>query len=98
MPSQSSDSARLHGVADALAPLREVSGEGAEETLALYVDLGEPTVQRALDTCLEQVADVLRALEGEAGEQVSRLLLASRQLGVTEPADVAVPSPVRGES
>ncbi|HEY7719276.1 MAG TPA: hypothetical protein VH915_10965 [Pedococcus sp.] len=56
----------------ALQALRETARDGADELLDLFPELGERTVQVALDTLLEQAADVLRALDAEAGELAAR--------------------------
>ncbi|QGN56752.1 hypothetical protein [Nostocoides sp. HKS02] len=67
MPSAPADTGRpLPGAA--LAQLRECARVGAEDVLALYPEVGDRETQRALDSCLDQVADLLREIDATAAD------------------------------
>jgi hypothetical protein len=66
MPREPVASDLLPALAAALAPVRDVARDGADEVLAHYPDLGDREVQSALERFLEQVADLLREVEASA--------------------------------
>ncbi len=78
------DPDRLSALADALGPLRECAGHGADEVLAHLPELGERETQSALDHYLDQVADLLRELDASATDLSARLRVAA--LGAPRPA------------
>ena len=57
------ESARLRILGDALAGVRDCASTGADEVLGLYPDVGDREVQYAVESCLEDVAEVLRLLD-----------------------------------
>ena len=75
---------RLLALGAALAPLRESARTGAEEVLAMYPEIGDRAAQSALEACLDQVADVLRAIDAATSELADRLRLAASATSRTE--------------
>ena len=91
MPPARVDPDRLRSLGAALEPLRECAGEAAEELLEHLPEVGDRETQAALDGWVEQVADLLRAIDATAtdlagGMRVASLAeqrpLADRQEGV----------------
>jgi hypothetical protein len=67
------ESSRLRILGDALAKLRDCAGAGADEVLGLYPDVGDRETQQAVESCLEDLADVLRRLDEGATSLVDDL-------------------------
>jgi hypothetical protein len=65
----------------ALASLREGAGSGVDDALDLFPVTGDRDTQRALDTYLEQLADLLREVEASAGELEATLRMSGRGRG-----------------
>lgn len=84
MPASSLDPERLLGAAARLARTGDAAGEAADEMLDHLVMLGQHEAQAAVDQCLEQAADTLRALEDEVLAVHQRLTAAARRAGETE--------------
>ena len=91
MPPARVDPDRLRSLGAALEALRECAGEAAEELLEHLPEVGDRETQAALDGWVEQVADLLRAVDATAtdlagGMRVASLAehrpLADRQEGV----------------
>lgn len=67
MPPAPADTGRpLLGAA--LAQLRECTRAGAEAVLALYPEVGDRETQSAVDSCLDQVADLLLEIDATAAD------------------------------
>lgn len=75
---------RLRALGAALVPLRECARTGAEEVLGLDPEIGDRSAQSALEACLDQVADVLRAIDDAASELADRLRLAASATSRTD--------------
>ena len=91
MPPAPADLERLAALSAALESLRGLARQGAEEVIGHFPEVGDRPAQSAVDGFLEQVADVLRAIEAEATEQTGRVSIAAR--GVEARAAAAQPSP-----
>jgi hypothetical protein len=77
MPPASVDPDRLRSLGAALGPLRESAGEGAEEALAQFPEVGDRETQAVLDGWVEQMADLLREIEATASDLADRLRVAA---------------------
>jgi len=73
MPREPVASDPLPALAAVLAPVREVARAGADEVLAHYPELGDREAQSALETYLDQVADLLREIEASVADLVTRI-------------------------
>ena len=82
MPPASVDPDRLRSLGAALGPLRECAGEGAEEVLAQFPEVGDRETQAALDGWVDQVADLLREIDATAADLADRLRIAALNAGV----------------
>ena len=51
---------RLRLLGDALARLGDCARTGADELLGLYPDVGDRETQQAVESCLDDLADILR--------------------------------------
>ena len=81
MPPASVDPDRLRSLGAALGPLRRCAGEGAEEVLAQFPEVGDRETQAVLDGWVEQVADLLREIEATAADLADRLRVAALNSG-----------------
>ena len=86
MPPSPVDPDRLLALGAALSPLRECVRSGADEVLALYPEVGDRETQSALDSCLDQVADLMRELDASATDLAERLRIAGASAGTVERA------------
>jgi hypothetical protein len=75
---------RLLALGAALGPLRECAREGAEEVLGHVPDAGDRETQDALDGYLDLVADLLRGIDGSAGDLADRFRVAALSAEATE--------------
>ena len=57
----------------ALAPLRECARTGVDEVLGLYPEVGAGAPQASVEACLDQVAELLRALGSATSELADQL-------------------------
>ncbi len=88
MPPAPVDPDRLRSLGAALGPLRTCAGEGADEVLSQFPELGDRETQAALDGWVEQLADLLREVEASASDLADRLRIS----GLTLPEPSASPS------
>jgi hypothetical protein len=72
---------RLLALGRALAPLRECARTGADEVLGLYPEVGGCAVQSSVEACLDQVADLLKALDSATSELADQLRVAASSVG-----------------
>jgi hypothetical protein len=96
MPPASVDPDRLRALCAALGPLRECAGEGAEEVLAQFPELGDGETLAALDRWVEQLADLLREVEATASDLADRLRVAALNTPATHTATHTTASDVPG--
>jgi hypothetical protein len=81
MPPASVDPDRLRSLGAAHGPLRACAGEGAEEVLAQFPEVGDRETQAALDGWVDQVADLLREIDATASDLADRLRIAAFSAG-----------------
>jgi hypothetical protein len=74
---------RLLALGRALAPLRECAHTGVDDVLGLYPEVGAPAPQASVEACLDQVADLLRALDSATGEVADQLRVAASSVSDT---------------
>jgi hypothetical protein len=96
MPPASVDPDRLRSLGAALGPLRQCAGEGAEEVLTEFPELGDRETQMALDGWVEQLADLLREIEATGSDLSGRLRVAALNAGGPQ-ASAAHGQDTRGE-
>jgi hypothetical protein len=77
MPPAPASPDRLLALGTALAPLRDGARTGADEVLGLYPEVGDRAAQACVEACLDQVVDVLRALDEATSELGDRLRIAA---------------------
>jgi len=77
MPPAPVDPDRLRSLGAALGPLRECSGQGAEQVLAEFPDVGDRETQAALDSWVEHLADLLREIDATGADLAHRLRVAA---------------------
>lgn len=97
MPPASATSARLRLCAESLGSLAACARTGADEMLRLYPEVGEPRVQATLERVLDEVRELLSAVDVSATELSDDLaLLAGGRTG-REPMrpDDSTASPAR---
>ena len=85
MPPASVDPERLRSLGAALAPLRTCAAEGADEVLAQFPEVGDRETQAALDSWVEQLADLLREIDATASDLADRLRVAALNADGREP-------------
>jgi hypothetical protein len=73
MPPAPVDPDRHRSLAAALGALGECAGGGAQEVLSQFPELGDRQAQGVLDAWVDQLADLLRAVEETAGELAGRV-------------------------
>ena len=81
MPPAPVDPDRLRSLGAALRPLRECAGQGAEEVLAQFPEVGHRETQAALDSWVEQAADLLREIDATASDLADVLRVAALNAG-----------------
>ncbi|NNM46305.1 hypothetical protein [Knoellia koreensis] len=91
MPSEPGPADLTSALGAALASLREGAGSGVDDALDLFPVTGDRDTQRALDTYLEQLADLLREVEASAGELEATLRIAG--CGRVRPTGVGASAP-----
>jgi hypothetical protein len=103
MVAGSVDPGRILAAAAVLAPLRDRCEAGAAELLGQFAVVGERRVQAAVDRLVDDAADLLLAVSGEAGElalalRASASRAAAAERGLTMDVDRSLdPHQRRGE-
>ena len=73
MPPARVDPDRLRPLGAALGPLRECAGDGAEEVLAQFPEVGDRETQLVVDGWVDQLADLLREIDATATDLAGRV-------------------------
>jgi hypothetical protein len=77
MPPARVDPDRLRSLGAALGSLGECAGDGAQELLEQFPEVGDRDTQAVLDGWVEQVADLLREVDVTATDLAGRFRVAS---------------------
>jgi len=80
MPPAQDGPDRSPSLGAALRSLRDGARDGADEVLSHLPELGDRELQSALDSYLDQVADLLREVDASAGELADRLDLSGARM------------------
>jgi hypothetical protein len=80
---------RLLALGRALAPLRECAHTGVDGVLGLYPEVGAPASQASVEACLDQVTDLLRALDSATSELADQLRVAASSVSDAPARDTA---------
>lgn len=77
MPPASADDARLAWLGDVLAALSATSARSADEVLSLYPEVAHRQTQAAVESWLDEVATLLRAIDSVAARIADDLHVAA---------------------
>ena len=70
-----------------MTPLRECARSGADEVLGLYPEVGGRAPQASVEACLDQVAELLRALDSATSELADQLRIVATPYSDTGTSD-----------